>query len=247
MTSEIDQARSLIAQAKRPVFFTGAGMSADSGVPTFRDALTGLWAKYDPLQLATGEAFARDPELVWNFYEYRRGIVRKCAPNAGHHAMAAFEQQDGRSMTVITQNVDGYHQLAGNRFALCLHGNIMEDRCHGGCPGVYPAAEPREGEQVPPICPTCGYRTMRPNVVWFGEMLDETVLSKARDAVYDCDVMVVVGTSGVVYPAAGLADLALELGKRFIEINPEPSPWSDAADVYLRGRSSEILPRILLG
>ena len=247
MTAEIDQARSLVAQAKRPVFFTGAGMSADSGVPTFRDALTGLWAKYDPLQLATSEAFARDPELVWNFYEYRRGIVRKCAPNAGHHAMAAFEQQEGRLVTVITQNVDGYHQLAGNRFALCLHGNIMEDRCHGGCPGVFPATEPREGEQVPPVCRTCGYRCMRPNVVWFGEMLDEAVLSKARDAVHDCDVMIVVGTSGVVYPAAGLADLALQLGKHFIEINPEPSPWSGEAEVYLSGRSSEILPRILLG
>jgi NAD-dependent deacetylase len=247
MTSQIDQARFLIAKAKRPIFFTGAGMSADSGVPTFRDAMTGLWAKYDPLQLATGQAFARDPELVWNFYEYRRGIVRKCAPNAGHHALATSEQRDKRPVTAITQNVDGYQQLAGTRGALCLHGNIMEDRCHGGCVGIFPATEPREGEPVPPVCATCGYRTMRPNVVWFGESLDEAVLSKARDAVHECDVMVVVGTSGVVYPAAGLADLALQLGKPFIEINPEPSPWSDRADVYLRGRSSEVLPQILLG
>jgi NAD-dependent deacetylase len=121
----------------------------------------------------------------------------------------------------------------------------MEDRCHGGCPGTFPATAPRQGELVPPVCRACGYQTMRPNVVWFGEMLDESVLSKARDAVYDCDVMVVVGTSGLVYPAAGLADLALQLGKRFIEINPEPSPWSAEADVYLSGRSSEVLPRIL--
>lgn len=222
-------------------------MSADSGVPTFRDALTGLWAQYDPTQLATGEAFERDPELVWNFYEYRRGIVRKCAPNAGHHAMAAFEQRAGRTVTVITQNVDGYHQLAGNRLALCLHGNIMENRCHRGCEGITPSTEPRDGEEVPPICPTCGQRSLRPNVVWFGEALDEKVLSDARDAVQGCDLMMVIGTSGVVYPAAGLADLALRFGKRFIEINPEPSPWSGEADVYLRGRSSEVLPQILLG
>lgn len=222
-------------------------MSADSGVPTFRDALTGLWAQYDPTQLATGEAFERDPELVWNFYEHRRGIVRKCAPNAGHHALAIFEQRDGRPVTVITQNVDGYHQLAGNRRALCLHGNIMENRCHKGCPGIFPAVEPRNVEPVPPACPSCGQRTLRPNVVWFGETLDEQVLANARDAVEDCDLMIVIGTSGVVYPAAGLADLALRLGKRFIEINPEPSPWSDQANVYLRGRSSDVLPQILLG
>lgn len=245
--TEIDQARSCLAQARCPVFFTGAGMSADSGVPTFRDALTGWWAKYDPKQLATGEAFARDPELVWNFYEYRRGIVRRCAPNAGHEALAAFERQEGRPTTVITQNVDGYHQLAGSRQVLCLHGNIMEDRCHRGCPGVFPAAESREGEPVPPVCAACGHRTMRPNVVWFGETLDEAVLAHAHEAVERCDVMVVIGTSGVVHPAAGLAYLALELGKRFIEINPEPSPWSGEADVYLRGRSSEILPLILQG
>lgn len=221
-------------------------MSADSGVPTFRDALTGLWAQYDPTQLATGEAFERDPELVWNFYEYRRGIVRKCAPNAGHHAMAAFDQRDGRTVTVITQNVDGYHQVAGTRRALRLHGNIMENRCHRGCAGIFPAIPPRGDEAVPPTCPVCGERTMRPNVVWFGEALDEKVLSDACDAVQDCDVLLVIGTSGVVYPAAGLADLALRLGKRFIEINPEPSPWSGEADVYLRGRSSEVLPQILV-
>lgn len=244
---EIKQARDLIAQSKRPVFFTGAGMSADSGVPTFRDVLTGLWARYDPTELATGEAFERDPELVWNFYEYRRGIVRKCAPNAGHRALASFQQQPGREVTVITQNVDGYHQLAGSREVLCLHGNIMEDRCHRGCPDVFASKLPVEGESVPPVCPGCGQRSMRPNVVWFGETLDEAVLSNANDAVENCDVMVVVGTSGVVYPAAGLADSALRLGKRFIEINPEPSPWSGEADVYLRGRASEILPQIVSG
>lgn len=245
VTTEIENARAFLALARRPVFFTGAGMSADSGVPTFRDALTGLWAQYDPTQLATGEAFARDPKLVWNFYEYRRGIVRRCAPNAGHHALAAFERPEERKTTVITQNVDGYHQLAGSREVLCLHGNILEDRCHRGCPSAFPSQPPVDGVDVPPVCPACGQRSIRPNVVWFGEALDETVLSQARDAVDGCDVMVVVGTSGVVYPAAGLADYALRMGKRFIEVNPEPSPWSAEADVYLRGRASEVLPQIL--
>jgi NAD-dependent deacetylase len=245
MSTPIEQARRLAVKAKRPVFFSGAGMSADSGVPTFRDALTGLWARYDPTELATGEAFERDPELVWNFYEYRRGIVRKCAPNAGHRALAAFEG-NGRRVTVVTQNVDGYHQLAGSSEVLCLHGNIMEDRCHRGCPGAFPASELESPTAtVPPACPACGHRTMRPNVVWFGEALDEELLERARDAVRNCDLMVVIGTSGVVYPAAGLADLALGLGKRFVEINPEPTPWSVAADVALRARASEILPRLL--
>lgn len=220
-------------------------MSADSGVPTFRDVLTGLWARYDPAELATGEAFARDPALVWNFYEYRRGIVRTCAPNAGHRALAAFEKA-GRHVTVITQNVDGYHQLAGSGRVLCLHGNIMEDRCHRGCPGVFPSVEPGEPKRpVPQVCPACGERAMRPNVVWFGEALDEAVLAHANEAVRDCDLMVVVGTSGGVYPAAGLADLALGTGKPFVEINPEPTRWSDVARVYLRGRASEILPQML--
>lgn len=245
MNTPIELARRLATKAQRIVFFTGAGMSADSGVPTFRDALTGLWAQYDPLQLATPQAFARDPKLVWDFYEYRRDIVRNCAPNAGHRAIAALEG-NGREVTVITQNVDGYHQLAGSREVLCLHGNIMEDRCHHGCPGVFPATKPEDpNAPVPPVCATCGRRTVRPNVVWFGETLDEAVLERARAAVENCGLIVVIGTSGVVYPAAGLADTALGLGKRFIEINPEPSQWSREADVSLRGRASEILPQIL--
>lgn len=245
MKTPIEHARHLVAKAKRIVFFTGAGMSADSGVPTFRDALTGLWAHYDPTQLATPEAFAGNPKLVWNFYEHRRDIVRQCAPNAGHHAIAALEG-NGQQITVITQNVDGYHQLAGSREVLCLHGNIMESRCHHGCAGIFPATEPTgPNATVPPICATCGQRTLRPNVVWFGEMLDEVVLERARNAVENCGLIVVIGTSGVVYPAAGLADVALGLGKRFIEINPEPSQWSRDADVSLRGRASEVLPAML--
>lgn len=245
MQTPIEQARALAFRAKRPVFFTGAGMSADSGIPTFRDALTGLWAQYDPTELATPEAFARQPELVWNFYEYRRSIVRKCAPNAGHHALAAFEDAS-RKLTIITQNVDGFHQLAGSRQVLCLHGNIMEDRCHEGCAGVFPALEPADSSApVPPACPSCGRRSMRPNVVWFGEELDYAILDYARAAVESCDLFVVVGTSGVVYPAAGMADLALRLKKPFVEINPEPTAWSDKATIYLSGRASEIVPQIL--
>jgi len=247
MTPVIEQARHLAEQSSRPVFFTGAGMSADSGIPTFRDAMTGLWARYEPSELATGAAFAHHPELVWNFYEYRRDIVRRCAPNTGHRAIAALER-DGRhrSVTVVTQNVDGFHQLAGSSQVFCLHGNIMENRCHRGCPGVASAMESNgPGSPVPPVCPACGRRSIRPNVVWFGEALDEDLLASAAGAVHECDLMIVVGTSGVVYPAAGLADLALRLRKPFIEINPEPTTWSDKAAVYLPGRASEILPRIL--
>ncbi len=229
-------------QSKRPVFFTGAGMSADSGIPTFRDAMTGWWARYDPSELATAAAFRRNPELVWRFYEYRREIVRKCSPNAGHKKMAGFEE--GRTVAVVTQNVDGYHQLAGSRNVICLHGNIMENRCHNGCEGVFAAVEPESGE-VPPVCPTCRERSMRPNVVWFGEALDERLLQQAADAVHACDLMVVVGTSGVVYPAAGLADLALRLKKPFVEINPEPTAYSQRATVHLSGRASEMLTAIL--
>jgi len=245
VTIQIEQARRLAAQSKRPVFFTGAGMSADSGIPTFRDALTGLWARYDPTELATGDAFARDPKLVWSFYEYRRDIVRRCAPNAGHRAIAAFER-DGKQVAVVTQNVDGFHQLTGSSQVLCLHGNIMENRCHHGCAGVFPAiAAADPGGPVPPICQGCGRRSIRPNVVWFGETLDEDILLRAASAVHECDLMVVVGTSGVVYPAAGLADLALRIGKPFVEINPEPTSWSEKATLYLRGRASEIVPQIL--
>jgi NAD-dependent deacetylase len=247
VSKQLEHARRLVENAKAVVFFTGAGMSADSGIPTFRDVLTGLWAKYDPTELATPEAFGRDPALVWNFYEFRRSIVRKCAPNAGHRAIAAFEKT-GRPTTVVTQNVDGFHQLAGSSRVLCLHGNIMEDRCQNGCPGVTPAIGPvDEGEPVPPVCPQCGERTIRPNVVWFGEALDETTMLRAGSAVHDCDLMVVVGTSGVVYPAAGLADVALRMRKAFIEINPDPTQWSDKATVYVPGRASEALPEVLNG
>lgn len=245
MREPIEQASHLVKRAKRVVFFTGAGMSADSGIPTFRDALTGLWAHYDPTQLATPEAFAADPKLVWDFYEYRRDIVRRCAPNAGHHAIAALEG-NAQEVIVVTQNVDGYHQLAGSRDVICLHGSIMESRCHRGCAGVSPATKATgPNDLVPPVCSTCGERAMRPNVVWFGETLNEALLGRARTVVENCDLFIVIGTSGVVYPAAGLADTALGLGKRFIEINPEPSQWSREADVTLRGRASEVVPKIL--
>ena len=246
MREPIEQAKHLVQRARRIAFFTGAGMSADSGIPTFREALTGLWARFDPTQLATPEAFAGNPRLVWDFYEYRREIVRRCAPNAGHEAIAALEKEGQRQVTVITQNVDGYHQQAGSREVLCLHGNIMETRCHRGCAGVFPATVASEPHEAgPPVCATCGERTLRPNVVWFGEMLDEALMERARQAAEQCDVFIVIGTSGVVYPAAGLADVALGLGKRFIEINPEPSQWSREADVFLRGRAAEVVPRIL--
>lgn len=237
MTQEV--VRRWLREARRIVVLTGAGMSAESGVPTFRDAQTGLWANFRPEELATEQAFRADPRMVWEWYALRREMIAKVAPNAGHFAIAAFQQRHPGRMTVVTQNVDGLHQRAGSPGVLALHGNIADDRWLDAPGACCDAQAPQAG--TPPRCGTCG-NLRRPAVVWFGEMLPAAELAGAEDAAAECDVMLVVGTSGVVYPAAGLAR---GTPGRVVIVNPGPTDLDDAADAVLAGTAAGLLPLLL--
>jgi NAD-dependent deacetylase len=228
-----------LRDARRVVALTGSGISAESGVPTFRDAQTGLWASYDPQELATPEAFARDPELVWKWYAWRRGLVEGARPNAGHLALAALEHC-APVFSLVTQNVDGLHQEAGSSNVVELHGNIRRSRCSAENATV----EPDEIGHAPPLCPNCG-SPLRPDVVWFGEALPAEALRAASEAARSCDVFMSVGTSGLVYPAASLPYEALDGGATVIEVNPGLTPLSARADFAVRGRAGEVLPRLV--
>ena len=217
---------------------TGAGVSAESGVPTFREAQTGLWAQYDPLELATPEAFERDPELVWRWYRWRRDLVARAEPNAGHHALAELQSLVPR-LTLVTQNVDGMHQRAGSRDVIEFHGNIFADRCFADGRLV----DTRADDGVP-TCPDCG-GNLRPGVVWFGEAIPEDALHASFAAAADCDVFLSVGTSSLVYPAAGLADVAREAGAVTIEVNPNPTDQSHFYTASLRGNAGTVLPQLV--
>ena len=217
---------------------TGAGVSAESGVPTFREAQTGLWEKYDPMELATPEAFERDPELVWRWYRWRRDLVSKAAPNAGHRALAEMQSFVPR-LTLVTQNVDGLHQRAGSRDVIEFHGNIFAERCFAD--GRIVATETAEGL---PTCPDCG-AYLRPGVVWFGEAIPEEALHASFAAAADCDVFMSVGTSSLVYPAAGLAGIAREAGAVTIEVNPSPTGQSESYTASLRGNAGVVLPKLV--
>jgi NAD-dependent protein deacetylase/lipoamidase len=234
-----EQVRAWVRAARRIAVLTGAGMSAESGVPTFRDAQTGLWAQFDPQQLATEEAFRANPSRVWDWYAFRREMIAKVEPNAGHGALAAFAQRHPGRLTLITQNVDGLHQRAGSSGVLALHGNIFEDKWLDMRKACCNADAAVAGN--PPYCDRCG-NMLRPDVVWFGEMLPVDMLAAAEDAAQTCHLMLVVGTSGVVYPAAGLARTAA--GKVVI-INPEPTDLDDAANAVLRGTAAQLLPQLL--
>jgi NAD-dependent deacetylase len=240
--SALGRARSLLAAARRVAVLTGAGISAESGIPTFRDAQTGLWAKFDPMQLASEEGYRADPPLVWRWYAWRREQVAKVQPNAGHLALARAEQKFD-AFDLITQNVDGLHGRAGSRSLIQLHGNIMRTVCLERCgyceedPARVPAGEP-------PRCPGCGH-WLRPGVVWFGEMLDPADLDASERAAEGCDLMLVVGTSGLVYPAAGLPAAARRAGARVIIVNPHPTELDGHADSVVRGPAAEILPTLL--
>ena len=235
----VEQVRGWIAAAPRIAVLTGAGMSAESGVPTFRDAQTGLWAKFRPEELATEQAFRANPQHVWDWYAMRRERMKGVSPNAGHVALAEFARRHPGRLTLITQNVDGLHQRAGSPGVLALHGNIAEDKWLDAPRACCEAQPPVEGR--PPRCGVCG-NLRRPAVVWFGEMLPIDVLEAAEEAAQDCDLMLVVGTSGVVYPAAGLAR---STQGRVVVVNPETSDLDDAADVVLRGTAAALLPRLL--
>jgi NAD-dependent deacetylase len=235
----IDEVRGLVRAARRIVVLTGAGMSAESGVPTFRDAQTGLWAKFRPEELATEEAFRRDPARVWAWYAMRREGLAQVEPNAGHLALAAFQARHPGRLTVVTQNVDGLHQRAGSPGVLALHGSIAEDKwldAPRACcnPDAVVAGSP-------PYCDRCG-NLRRPAVVWFGEALPLAAFEAAQQAARECELMLVVGTSGAVYPAAGLARATR--GK-VVVVNPHPSELDDAADFLLRGSAAATLPALL--
>lgn len=237
----IERARQILAGAKRVAVLTGAGVSAESGIPTFRDAQTGLWAKFDPAQLASPEGFRANPPLVWRWYASRRARVSEVEPNAGHRALAGaaarFEQ-----FTLITQNVDGLHERAGSRDVIELHGNILRSKCFAECGVVFGTPELLpQGE--PPHCPRCK-SFLRPDVVWFGEMLDPVVLERAELAATQCNVMLVVGTSALVYPAAGLPMAARRHGAQVVIVNPEETELDPIAEVCIRARAGDALPRL---
>lgn len=222
----------------------GSGISAESGVPTFRDAMTGLWEKYDPMQLATPEAFAADPALVWQWYQWRRRLVNEVDPNPAHYALAELEGLLPR-LTLITQNVDGLHQRAGSSDVVEFHGNLLTDICSGpDCDFRGEGAGPADETSGPPSCPRCG-AGLRPAVVWFGEAIPEDALDRAFAAVADCDLFFSVGTSSLVYPAAGLAEQALAAGVPVAAINPNPTPLSRAADHVIPGPAGTVLPAVV--
>lgn len=248
--ADLQRVQGLLAQATRVAVLSGAGMSAESGVPTFRDAQTGLWARFNPEQLATEEGFRADPQLVWDWYQSRRDAIARVAPNAGHEALARFCARHPGRLTLITQNVDGLHQRAAREAGvdltaqpvLALHGNIAEDRWLDAPARCCDESSVAPGR--PPRCPVCG-NLRRPAVVWFGEMLPARELAAAEEAAAQCDVMLVVGTAGAVYPAAGLARTARAAGATVIIVNPNASELDDAAQIVLRGTSAVLLPQLL--
>jgi len=235
----LPQAAKQITRAKRIAVLTGAGVSAESGVPTFRDAQTGLWARYDPLQLATPEAFAADAQLVWAWYAWRRELIATAKPNPGHLALAKLEMRTP-DFLLITQNVDGLHQLAGSRRVVELHGNIHRNRCSGQAHVVDPSPD---DSRTPPHCPHCD-TPLRPDVVWFGEMLPQEALRDAFAAARACDLFLCVGTSSLVYPAAELPYVALQAGATLIEVNATETPLSHNAHHSLRGAAGILLPQL---
>jgi NAD-dependent deacetylase len=237
----IARARQLLAQVRRVTVLTGAGVSAESGIPTFRDAQTGLWSRFDPRQLASPEGFRADPTLVWRWYAARRERVRAAHPNPAHFALAAAQARYER-FTLITQNVDGLHERAGSTEVLELHGNILRSRCLDEC-GVVIGSPELLPPGEPPRCPGCG-AVLRPDVVWFGEMLDPAVLDRAERAAASAEAMLVVGTSGLVYPAAGLPLLARRHGGTIVVVNPDESDLDSIAEVCVRAPAGDALPQL---
>jgi NAD-dependent deacetylase len=242
MSPQEQEVRGWVQSARRIAVLTGAGMSAESGVPTFRDAQTGLWAHFKPEELATQGAFRHNPQMVWDWYLMRRQNVAKVKPNAGHLALAKFEKQHPGRLTLITQNVDGLHQKAGNARVLALHGNIADDRWLD-TPRLCCTPDNLEPGH-PPFCGVCG-NLRRPDIVWFGEALPVDVLAEAEEAARACELMLVVGTAGVVYPAAGLAHTAAASGAKVVIVNPQPSDLDGVANVVLRGTAATTLPVLL--
>ncbi len=244
--SERERAVELLGGASRVVALTGAGMSEESGVPTFRDALTGLWSRYDPMELATPAAYRRNPARVFGWYLSRWRRVREVSPHAGHRALAELEDAFAE-LVVVTQNVDGLHCRAGSREIIELHGSLEAFRCVGGHPydiaGIEALAPSEDSEVEPPVCETCD-APIRPGVVWFGEMLPPGAVERALHLVQESDVVLVVGTSSVVYPAAELPSVALAAGARVIEINPQETPLTPRATLAWQATAADALPQL---
>ena len=235
-----DELVKALHQAQHVAVLTGAGISAESGVPTFREAQTGLWAQYDPEELATPQAFRRNPRLVWEWYEWRRQLVAKAEPNPGHLALAMLAKHVPQ-LTLITQNVDGLHQRAGSENVIELHGNIRRTKCfeNGHIVTNWP-----ETDELPPRCPRCD-SLLRPDVVWFGEGLPIDALETAVTAAHTCDIFFSVGTSALVQPAASLPLQAKRNGRVTVEINPQPTPITRQMSFVLSGPSGVVLPALL--
>jgi len=238
--------RARLGGARSICAFTGAGMSAESGIPTFRDAMSGLWSRFDPAELASEHGFRADPERVWGWYAERREGVRRARPNAGHLALAAFAARHPGRLTVISQNVDDLHQRAGNVDTIRLHGDILDerwlDRCPRGTACDTACAQPTQ----PPRCTECG-NLVRPGVVWFGEPLPYRAFEAAERAVDACDAMLVIGTSGAVWPAAGLVARARRAGAWVVVVNPQASEVDGEADEVLAATAAQALPLLLDG
>lgn len=237
--NDIARGAELIKQASSVVVLTGAGVSKESGIPTFREAQTGLWANYEPEKLATVEGFIKDPELVWTWYDWRRKMVSNVKPNPGHFALVELEEMVPK-FKLITQNVDGLHRLAGSGNIVELHGNISRHKClkHG-----HIVSDVENDLPKPPEC-HCG-SMVRPDVVWFGEALGPQNLADSYAAAEGADVFLVVGTSGLVQPAASLPFIAKRRGAKLIEINPDETPLTRDVDIFLQGASGVILPRLI--
>lgn len=231
---------SFLRAAKKVVVLTGAGVSQESGLRTFRDDQTGMWAQFRPEDLATPEAFMRNPKLVWDWYAERRMRAGSVEPNAGHYALAAM-QKYFEQFTLITQNVDGLHQKAGSLEVIELHGNLQRVKCFS-C-GRQAEVWNESGADVP-TCDACG-GLLRPDVVWFGEQLPIAALELAVERTRSCDVFFSIGTSGLVQPAASLAVAAMHKGAVIVEINKDITPLTEKADYALHGKAGEILPSLV--
>ena len=242
------EAGAWLRDARLVLVLTGAGMSRESGVPTFRDAQTGIWARFDPRELATPEAFEANPARVFSWYLTRLRAVRRATPHAGYKALVELENLCGR-LAVVTQNVDGLHRRAGSSLVVELHGSLERFRCfengHDYDPGRLPGAPDDEaGELEPPSCDLCG-SPIRPGVVWFGEPLPPDATRAAWALAEECDVALVIGTSAIVYPAAELPHVAARGGARIVEINPDRTELSDRADLWWSATAGEALPALV--
>jgi NAD-dependent deacetylase len=243
-TLEIESARKAVSKARSIVILTGAGISAESGVPTFREGGNAtVWRGMPFEQLSSAAMVQKDLPLVWEWFDYRRGVVAGCEPNAAHYAIASA-QKSGRfdTLTLVTQNIDSLHRTAGSAGFIELHGNINQARCLS-CNFLRDLGQIPEDER-PPVCPEC-FDSMRPNVVLFGEPLDDTAMLRAYEKSAACEVCVIIGTSAVVYPANQIPMIAKRGGATVIEINPEETELTASVDVSLRGKAAEVLPILL--